>query len=132
MKVKKYLRKSYKDLGILFLRITVGCLMLFGHGIPKIMRFEESFHTFSNPIRLGSEASYVLTVFAEVFCSILVIIGLYTRLAILPLIITMLVAILIIHGDDPWNRKELATIFLMIYGTLFFTGGGKYGVDKTL
>jgi putative oxidoreductase len=64
-----------------------------------------------------------------VLCSLLVIIGLFTRYAVVPLIITMLVAILIVHGNDPWTQRELPLLYAVTFTTLFFTGAGKYAVD---
>lgn len=84
---------------------------------------------FGDPIGIGVEASLTLTVFSEVICYILIIIGLGTRLASIPLVITMAVAFFIVHGADPLQRKELALIYLIVYLVLFFTGSGKYSLD---
>lgn len=128
MTVKKFILKSYKEIGLLVLRVGIGLMML-KHGISKIENFEKAFYTFPNPLGLGSEISYSLTVFAEVGCSIALILGLFTRLATIPLLITMLVAIFRIHSNDPWDVKELAVIYGLVYLTLYFTGPGKYSLD---
>ena len=73
--------------------------------------------------------SLALTVFAEVLCSGLLMVGLFTRLATMPLLITMLVAVFIVHGADPLGKKEPALLYGLVYATLFFTGPGKYSVD---
>ena len=62
----------------------------------------------------------------------LVALGALTRLAVIPLIITMMVAVFLIHGDDPWAKKELAAFFLGIYAALLLTGAGRYSVDAKL
>ncbi len=80
------------DIALLLLRLGVGGLML-THGIPKLMRlFGSDPIQFGDPIGIGVEASLTLAVFSEVICSVLIIIGLGTRLAAIPLIITMAVA----------------------------------------
>ncbi len=73
-----------------------------------------------------------LAIFAEFFCSILLIFGAFTRLALIPLLINMLTALLIIHADDPFAKKELALMYLIPYLTLFFAGAGKYSVDGAI
>ena len=73
-----------------------------------------------------------MAVFAEVFCSILILVGFATRLATVPLIITMLVAVLSIHAADPFVKKEMAMHFLLAYAVLLVTGSGKYSVDQLL
>ena len=73
--------------------------------------------------------SLALTVFAEFFCSILIIIGFGTRLATIPLIVTMIVAVFIQHASDPFQRMELGLMFLFAYLTILVAGPGKYSVD---
>ncbi len=117
------------DAALLVLRIGVAVLML-THGIPKLIKlFGSEEIAFADPIGLGMVTSLTLVVFAEVICSVLVLLGLGTRLALIPLIIDMLVAIFIAHADDPFSGKELAVMFLLIYVVLFITGAGKYSLD---
>lgn len=117
------------DLGLLLLRIGAGGLML-THGFPKLLKlFGGEDIVFADPIGLGQVTSLALAVFAEFICSILVIIGLGTRLAVIPLIITMFTAAFIIHAADPFQRKELAFIYLVIFTVLLFTGAGKHSLD---
>lgn len=118
------------DAAILILRIAAGGMMLFSHGWGKLMKFfGDGPITFGNPIGLGEELSWALAVFAEVFCSFLLIIGLTTRWAAIPLIITMAVAAFIVHGDDPFGKKEFAILYLVTYLVLLLTGAGRYSLD---
>lgn len=120
------------SLPILWLRIVGGGFML-AHGIPKLMKFfADDPIKFADPFGLGATPTLGLTVFAEVGCAILILIGLKTRAATVPLIITMLVAAFVIHGADPFGKKELALMYLAIYLSLFFLGSGKYSVDNSL
>ncbi len=120
------------DIAILLLRLGVGGLML-THGIPKLIRlFGSEPIQFGDPIGIGVEASLALTVFSEVICSVLIIIGLGTRLASIPLFFTMVVAFFVVHAADPFQRKELAFFFLIVYVVLFLTGSGKYSLDHFL
>lgn len=116
------------SLGLLALRLGFGSLML-THGIPKLMAYSTLSSQFPDPIGVGSQLSLLLAIGAEVGCSLLLILGLFTRLATLPLIITMLVAALIVHGADPLAKKEAALTFLISYVTLLLTGPGRYALD---
>ncbi len=120
------------DTGLLVLRIGIASLMLFGHGFEKLVNFSEKAVNFPDPLGVGSVTSLTLTVFAEFFCSIAIMFGFFTRYAAIPLIIMMLVAIFIIHGDDPWSKKELAALYIVPYVTLLFSGSGRYSVDFKL
>jgi putative oxidoreductase len=119
------------DAGLLILRLAVGGLML-THGWPKLAGFTERMDRFADPLGIGSTSSLGLAVFAEVFCSVLLMLGLLTRLSLIPLIITMGVAVFVIHANDPFSKQELGLLYLLPYLTLFFTGPGKYSVDKMM
>ena len=117
------------DIGLLIFRIAIAALML-THGTPKLLRFfggEEL--SFSDPLGLGETLTFTLAVFAEFICSVLVLIGLGTRLAVIPLIITMAVVAFVVHPDDGFNRQELPLLYLAGWILLFFTGSGKYSLD---
>ena len=123
---------NYSDLTILLMRIGVGALML-SHGAGKFLKlFGDEPIKFSDPLGVGATASLAMAVFAEVFCSIFLIFGFATRLAVVPLIITMLVAVLLIHTHDPFPKKELPLLYIIIYLALVTFGAGKYSVDNLI
>lgn len=120
------------DFALLFLRVCVGVLML-THGLEKFSDLisGESI-SFPDPIGVGVTASLALTVFAEMLCSIFLIFGFATRLSAIPLLITMLVAALIIHADDPFSKMELPLLYASIYIVLVFTGAGSISIDRII
>lgn len=117
------------SIGLLVLRIGMGAMML-THGYPKLINILDGNMQFGDPIGWGAEISLILTMFAEFLCAILVILGLYTRIAVLPLIITMATAAFIVHGADPLATQEKALLYLIAFTALLITGGGKYSVDS--
>ena len=120
------------DLGLLFLRLASGGMMAYSHGWGKLQKMLGGDFSFADPIGMGEEASLVLTVFAEFVCGILVALGLFTRVALIPLIITMWVAVFIIHADDPFSKQEFGLLYLIPYLALYFTGPGTISLDKKL
>ncbi|MEY2739727.1 MAG: hypothetical protein RL259_1636 [Bacteroidota bacterium] len=130
------------DFGILIIRIIIGILMAF-YGYEKLAHFQEmaaSDFWANNVSFLGQKGAFplALTVFAEFFCSLLLIIGLFTRLSLLPLLFCMAYIFLVIFpfsiissGD---NGMEINTTFFyfIIYLGLYFTGPGKYSLDYML
>ena len=119
------------DIAILIARVSIAVLML-THGIPKIALLNASPDQFIDFMGLGAELSLILAIFAEVVCSILILFGLGTRVAVIPLIITMLVAVFIAHGNDPFIKQEMGLHYLLIYVILLITGSGKYSLDKLI
>lgn len=117
------------DLALLILRLAAGGLMLI-HGIPKLQMIISGDIQFGDPIGIGTNLSLYLTVFAEFFCAILIVLGLATRLASIPLIITMAVAVFIVLSSNPIGDKELGLFFLASYITLLLAGAGRFSVDE--
>lgn len=88
-----------------------------------------------NFLGMGGKVSLGLTIFAEFFCSILLIIGLGTRLALIPLIICMGFIFItmnkfeIIQKGDNGPHFNDVFYYLMTYVALLFTGPGKWSLD---
>ena len=116
---------------MLFLRIVAGGLMLV-HGYDKMVHFNETAGQMMNFMGIGSKASTALVIFAEFFCSILLILGLFTRLACIPLIICMSVALFMAHNGDFLGKGQIAALFLICYIVLLFVGAGKVSVDNMI
>ena len=123
--------KNNYDLAALALRLAGGGLML-THGIPKLIKIFNGDWSFANPLGLGEEFSLVLTVFAEFLCALLILLGLRSKWAAVPLIITMMIAAFVVHGADPFGKKETALLYLLIYLAIFWIGSGKYSLDHVL
>jgi len=120
-----------KNLLLLLVRLLAGGAML-THGLAKWNAFSALSASFPDPIGVGSFWSLVLIIGAEVGCSMLVIWGIFTRLAVLPLIFSMLVVIFIVHGSDPFSSQELPLFYLASYLLLFLFGAGRYSLDHLL
>ena len=116
---------------MLILRFCPGAAML-THGYPKFLKVINGEWSFGDPLGIGVEASLILAAFAEFICSISLILGLTTRYALIPLMITMLVAWRIAHGDDPFGSQEKSVLYLVIFLATFIIGPGKYSLDQKL
>jgi putative oxidoreductase len=134
--MKKLLTTGYSDtsfsIALLLIRIAAGLFMFFNHGIPKLMDFREKSGNFYDPFHIGSQWSLSLVIFAEVFCSLLLVLGLFTRLAVAPLLATMVVVIFMAKKAEPIATQELALLFLAIFMGVLLVGPGKYSIDKAM
>jgi len=132
---KRFLRPinlpSSVDWGVLILRVGISLCML-THGLPKLTKLLNGNFAFADPIGIGEVPSLVMAVLTEVLCSLFLILGLASRVVLIPLIFTMAVALFIIHAADPFDVKEHALLFLIPYITLYLTGPGKFSLDKKL
>ena len=139
MKLLLFLNKSIwttseksVSFSLLILRIGVSFSMIYLHGYPRLINFSEISSEFSDPLGIGTVTSLSLVVFAELFCSLFLIIGLFTRWSCIPLIITMIVATWIINGGKGFIFQEKSFIYLITYISLLISGGGCFSIDYLL
>jgi len=124
--------ESVFSFAMLILRLGAGSLMLMNHGLDKLIHFSQKAGGFADPFGIGSTASLSLSIFAEFFCAAFVILGLFTRLACVPLVIAMSVALFSANKGDFFGRGEAAGLFMIVFFVLLFTGPGKVSLDRLI
>ncbi|MDR2148076.1 MAG: DoxX family protein [Tannerella sp.] len=117
------------SLAILILRVVFGG-MLMTHGWDKLTHFDATAQSFF--AGMGGAPVLALVVFAEFFCALGVVVGLLSRLALIPMIINMAVAFTMAHGAKlvGEGNGELAFLYLFAFIALIITGPGKYAIDS--
>lgn len=134
-KIVSFLRLEFlpsnTDLALLVLRVWIGGSMLVLHGWDKLAGFKQMASSFQDPLGIGSTTSAALAVFGEVGCSILLILGLFTRFAALGGAITMGVAFFIVHKAKLTgsNSGEMSFLYLAGYITVLLAGSGRHALD---
>lgn len=117
---------------LLILRVTFGTLMIANHGYKKLAGFDTLKHKFMSFMGLSPTLSLSLAIFAEFFCAVLLILGLFTRFAALALAVTMFVAFSIAHKAELFGDGEMAAIYLATFVALFLTGPGRFSIDNLI
>ena len=119
-----------KDIGIFLIRVVFGTSMLLGHGVAKWNQLWGNGKVqFADPLGIDPALVLGLAVLAEVGGSILVILGLLTRLALIPLIVTMAIALIVVHGGDAFSSMEKVILYGCAFIGLLLTGPGKISLD---
>lgn len=130
--MKKLLTIKYTagavNASMLFLRIGIGLLM-FHHGFEKITHFDTTAQHMPNLLGMGKTINTSLVIFSEFFCSLFLILGLFTRLACIPLIIEMSVALYKAENLDFFGQGQASSLFLIGFIVLILIGPGKISVD---
>lgn len=130
--MKKLLSTKYSagafNTAMLILRVGLGILIMH-HGYTKLVNFSTMQNNFINFMGIGSSVSLTLVIFAEFFCGLFVLIGLFTRLATIPIIIDLMVAIIKAHNMDIFGKAEVAALFLIGFIVLLLVGPGRASVD---
>jgi putative oxidoreductase len=116
---------------MLLLRLGLGILMM-AHGYQKLTHFAEMQSKFMNFMGMGTTMSLALLVFAEFFCSLFLILGLFTRLAAIPLIIATCVMVFKAHHGDVFGDGETPALYLAGYLVLLLVGPGRVSVDSMI
>ena len=120
------------NIALFILRASV-CAFMLTHGIPKFMNLVgDGPIKFGDPLGIGATPSFILIIFAEVVCSIFLLMGFATRISAFFLFFSMAVAGFIVHANDPFATKEKAFLYLVIYLALMLFGAGKYSVDNLI
>jgi putative oxidoreductase len=113
---------------MLVLRLALGILIM-SHGYDKLVHFNQMKTEFYNFLNLGTSVSLILCIFAEFFCALFIVIGLFTRAMAVPLIINMLVIIFKVHEHDFFGTAEKGSLYLAGFLVLLLCGPGKVSVD---
>ena len=130
--MKKLLSTKYSasafNIAMLILRAGLGGLML-PHGYDKLTNFAANREGITNFLGLGPNISLALLIFAEFFCSLFLILGLFSRVVVIPLIAAMSVAVVQAHKGDIFGDGEHATLFIVGFLAILLVGPGKISVD---
>lgn len=133
--MSKFLSTKYTNagfnFGMLVLRVVLG-IMLLSHGYSKLIAFNSLRYRFMNFLHMGSTLSLVLIIFAELFCSIFLILGLFTRFACIPILIAMAVVVFVATHGQILGPGERGTIYLAATFTILLCGPGKISVDAMI
>ncbi|MFP9112695.1 DoxX family protein [Flavobacterium sp. RHBU_3] len=119
------------DLGVLLLRLFFGGMFIY-FGWGKIENYNMILPQFGDIIGIGSKLSFNLVIFGEFVCGILITLGLFTRLSVIPSFITMVVAFFVAHANDAFADKIPAFSYLILSVIIFINGSGKYSVDALI
>jgi putative oxidoreductase len=133
--MKKLMNTSYSEtslsIALFLLRAAAGAMMI-PHGYNKLNNFSKYAAGFTDPFHIGGSASLSLCIFAEFFCGIFIVLGLFSRLASIPLIITMAVVVFYVFHGQIFGKAELPALYLAIFIAILFTGPGKFSLDKMI
>jgi len=120
------------DLGLLLLRLWFGGVLAINHGLPKLGHMAGFA---AGVAEMGLPAPTLMAyaaVAAELVGGLMLAAGLGTRLAAVPVTLTMLVAAFVRHAADPFMKKEFALAYGVVALVLLITGPGRYSVDARL
>ncbi|WP_112186206.1 DoxX family protein [Ralstonia sp. GX3-BWBA] len=114
--------------GLLFLRLTGSALLITVHGLPKVLHYSQELTRIEDPFHMGAAPTLLLAILSETLCPLLVALGLLTRLACLPIVATLLVAMLVVHPDWSLADGQFGWMLLIIFTTVLIAGPGRFSI----
>ena len=120
------------DAGLLFTRIAGAALLLHVHGVPKVVHYQEELAHIDDPLGIGRGLTLWCALFAEVVCPVLIALGLFTRLAALPVVFLLAVSMVLVHPDWSIAEGQFGWLLVIVFGTVALTGAGRYSLDAKL
>lgn len=120
------------DVGLLFLRVSGGLFLLCVHGMPKLLDYTAQLQLIEDPFHLGAHLTLILAIFAEVLCPLLVVAGVLARLACLPILFVLLVALLLVHPQWTVAEGQFGWLLLILFATVFIAGPGRLALNTRL
>jgi putative oxidoreductase len=135
------MREILINTGLLWLRVLMGAGIAY-HGYQKIAK-----GSVAGMGKLAGDWGFPVPMFfawaatlSEFAGGILLVVGLMTRPAATLILVTMVVAIIFVHGSDPIflvnsperRAKELALCYGVMAGALLIAGGGKFSLDAVI
>ena len=121
-----------RDIGLLFLRVSGGLFLLCVHGMPKLLDYTAQLQLIEDPFHLGAHLTLILAIFAEVLCPLLVVAGVLARLACLPILFVLLVALLLVHPQWTVAEGQFGWLLLILFTTVFIAGPGRLALNTRL
>ena len=116
----------HQDLGLLFLRASGALFLLWVHGVPKVLNYNEQLQLIEDPFHLGAHVTLLLAIFAEVLCPVLIVAGVWVRLACLPILAVLLIAMVVVHPEWTLFEGQFGWLLLILFTSVLIAGPGRF------
>lgn len=134
----KFLPAVSADAQLLVLRVGIGLTLFLKHGWEKVSMLSLVNDHFADPLHIGMTPSWIIALFADGICSLLIVAGIGTRWLAAVCLMNIFVAWSLIHhfaflGKSPSaDHGELIVQYLVVFTVLLIGGPGRYSVDGML
>ncbi|MBD8150864.1 DoxX family protein [Pseudomonas fluorescens] len=112
-------------IGLLFLRVSGALFLLWVHGLPKLLNYSEQLKLIEDPFHLGASVTLWLAIFAEVLCPVLIVAGVLVRLACLPILAVLVIALLVVHPQWTLFEGQFGWLLMIIFTSILIAGPGR-------
>nr|WP_315035775.1 DoxX family protein [uncultured Chryseobacterium sp.] len=114
---------------LLIFRILLSIELIVAHGLKKIGVGVSEAEQVPNPLHLPEAFNSLFADAANLVFPVFVILGFFTRIAVLPILAVTLTGYFILHWNDALLVKDTPFMYSLSYLFLLLMGSGKYSVD---
>jgi putative oxidoreductase len=119
-------------LSVLIFRVAVSIELMLAHGMKKIGIGVQVAEHVPNPLHLPGVLNEWFAIAGNLIFPVFVIVGLFTRLAILPILAITLTGYFVVHLHESILEKDTPFMYSVVFLLILFIGPGKYSIDSLL
>jgi putative oxidoreductase len=114
---------------MLLFRIALALEMMIIHGFKKLGIGVSEAEIIPNPFNLPQTFNDAFIISANFFFPFLVLIGFYTRLSALPVLVVTVTGYLIVHRNEALIARDIPFMYSISFLSILLLGPGKYSID---
>ena len=114
---------------LLIFRVAVSLELMIAHGLKKIGIGGAMAETIPNPLGLPEILNQGFAIGANLIMPLFIILGLFTRIASLPILAVTATGYFIVHFNDPILVKDIPFMYTVSFLFIALAGAGNYSLD---
>ncbi|CAN1573216.1 COG2259 Predicted membrane protein [Flavobacteriaceae bacterium] len=123
------LGKKGNDAALLFFRVAIASELIIAHGLKKIGIGVVIAEIVPNPLGLPEAINQAFATSANIIMPLFIVLGLFTRIATLPILAVTVTGYFVVHFNDPLLIKDIPFMYSVSFLLIAITGAGKYSLD---
>lgn len=122
----------WNNRAVFLFRFLVSAELIVVHGLKKIGVGIAQAEVVPNPLGLPEAVNQIFATGANLICPLFIILGLFTRLAAIPIAAVTLTGYFVVHGNDPLPERDIPFMFSVAFLFIMAVGGGRYSLDHKI
>lgn len=120
------------NIALLLFRIGISGELFLVHGLKKLGVGTGIAEAVPNPFHLPELMNYWTAVAANLFFPVLIILGFFTRLSAIPILLVTLTGYFVVHAQDSLLEKDIPYVYSLAFLFILISGPGKFSLDYLL
>lgn len=123
---------NLNNIALLVYRILLGFELFRVHGLKKFRLENGQKEHVPNPLHLPDKLNGLVATFSDTVVPFLLMLGVCTRLILLPVIGVTAIGYFVVHRRDSAEVRDVPYMYTISFLFLLITGAGTYSIDHLL